>query len=321
MRSQSLLKFALLLAFVTALAAGCSKNSNKLTDPTSGGASGSSVEQAGVQDAMTSEPTLVEDGVYDDEDPASLGSDGGAALLHPLRYWRHITSVQRTFDFAFSDTDSTGRPTRALVTIRKYMHGTFNILNDDQPDSIPPDTATTSIVRKRLGDLWERHVALRRVLRSSSSEGPEWRIAGVSGVSVSSFHGTDMSPVFGDTHIRSVRIQSASGDTMITDPLAIFTLRRLPAFQPGEDVTLTVRTLRNDDVVVLVRGGDRRRFHNNGDNTYTLFWHTSAEDGVHHVGVNALSHGTLFDDAAPYDSQAWLFPYIVFPTQLAELMP
>src|SRR5690242_20544466 len=78
MRSQSLLKFALLLAFVTALAAGCGKNSNKLTDPTSGGgASGSSVEQAGVQDAMASEPTLVEDGVYDDEDPATLGSDGG----------------------------------------------------------------------------------------------------------------------------------------------------------------------------------------------------------------------------------------------------
>ena len=29
----------------------------------------------------------------------------------------------------------------------------------------------------------------------------------------------------------------------------------------------------------------------------------------------------LFDDQAPYDSQAWLFPYRVIPSEVAEFMP
>jgi hypothetical protein len=70
-----------------------------------------------------------------------------------------------------------------------------------------------------------------------------------------------------------------------------------------------------------VRTGLRRRFHNNGDNTYTLTWHTSPEDGIHHFGVNALSNGTLFDDQAPYDSDAWIFPYAIQPCFIAEYMP
>ena len=47
-------------------------------------------------------------------------------------------------------------------------------------------------------------------------------------------------------------------------------------------------TASNSDIVVMVRGGMRRSFHNNGDGTYTLLWHTLPEDGLHHLGVNAL---------------------------------
>jgi hypothetical protein len=73
--------------------------------------------------------------------------------------------------------------------------------------------------------------------------------------------------------------------------------------------------------VVLLRGGLRSKFQNNGDNTYTLAWHAAPRQGLHHVGVNALSHGTLYDDAAPYDSKAWIMPYVVNPTVLAEFIP
>ena len=45
------------------------------------------------------------------------------------------------------------------------------------------------------------------------------------------------------------------------------------------------------------------------------------EGGVHHFGVNALSHGTLFDDQAPYDSQSWIEPFIVHPLALADGTP
>ena len=35
------------------------------------------------------------------------------------------------------------------------------------------------------------------------------------------------------------------------------------------------------------------------------------ERGVRHLAVNALSHGTLYDDALPYDSKAWGIPFVV----------
>jgi len=248
---------------------------------------------------------------------------GATALVHPLRFWRHIADVRRTFEFTFSDTDSTGRPTVARVTMRKVLRGTFNILNDLAPDdSIPPDSSTVDVVRKPLADLWERHIVLRRVRDGGTGEA-EWKVAGVSGVQVMSFDPRSAlpRPAVGDTRVVKLRIQSASGDITIDDPLQAFVLRRIPLFNAGEDVTLTATTLRNDDVVVLIRAGDRRRFHNNGNGTYTLFWRAAAEAGVHHLGVNALSNGTLFDDAKPYDSQAWILPYRVAPGEISEYMP
>jgi len=327
MRHKSALSFAPLLAVLIVAAVGCSKNTNKVIAPDgstpSGG--GAAAEQAQISSVLAQTPELVDDGLAESSEQASLGTDGltgAAALLHPLHYWRRIESVNRTFEFAFTDTDSTGRPTRALVTIRKVLRGSFNILNDDAPgDSIPPDTSTTHVVHKRLADLWERNVLLRRVHAAEDPTRTVWKVAAVSGVKITSFHGQDALPTFGVTRVVRLRIQSASGDTTINDPLALFRLRSIPGFQAGENVTLTATTLRNDDVVVLVRAGDRRRFHNNGDNTYTIFWRASPETGAHHVGVNALSRGTLFDDAAPYDSQTWLFPYLVKPEELPELMP
>ena len=230
--------------------------------------------------------------------------------------------MRRTFEFAFSDSDSAGRPTRADVTIRKYLAGTFNIAFDQTPgDSMPFDSV--GIVHTPLHDLWERRVLLRRVHFPTAS-GDEWKVAAISGAKVTSYDpasSTSGNLAFGSTRIVKLRIQSSSGDTTINDPLKYFFLRRVPAFAPGEDVTFTVTTLTNTDVVVLLRNGFRRRFHNNGDDTYTIFWRTSPEDGLHHIGMNALSNGTLFDDQAPYDSEAWLFPYRVIPSEVVEFMP
>ena len=92
-------------------------------------------------------------------------------------------------------------------------------------------------------------------------------------------------------------------------------------------------TLKNDDVVVLHRVGHRFRFHNNGDNTYTGTWLVPdlrlgngprpgpGRPPIFHFGVNALSNGTLFDDQAPYDSQAWLLPVVLAPDQVADALP
>ena len=312
----------LLLALTTALMSGCGK-SNPVA--VAGGGTGSAVDQSRISETLAQTSPVFEDGLMESPDPAALSSSspsGADALIHPLHYWRRISDVRRTFEFAFSDTDSTGRPTRAVVTIRKYLAGTFNVAFDATPgDSTPFDSVGT--VHKPLHDLWERLVLLRRVHFPTATD-DEWKVAAVSGARVSSYDPASSTAghlAFGSTQIVRLRIQSASGDTVINDPLRFFLLRRIPAFGPNEDVTLTATTMTHTDVVVLLRGGMRRRFHNNGDNTYTIFWKTSAEDGIHHIGVNALSNGTLFDDRAPYDSQAWLFPYRVKPSEVAELLP
>ena len=105
------------------------------------------------------------------------------------------------------------------------------------------------------------------------------------------------------------------------DDLGKLVHRRLLRFDVSNDVTLTATTNASDDVVVFYVGDRRQRFHSNGDGTYTFTWNVAATDGVRHFGVNALSHGSLFDDQSPYDSQAWLLPYLAGTPDLADLAP
>ena len=342
MQARSL-RSTVTLAALAAILAGCGK-----TNPMSvngGSTSGSPADQAAVTGAIAATTTLVDDGLMEAADQALFSATpaGTATAIRPLHYWRRITSVKRLYSFAFSDTDTTGRPTRAVVTVKKVLAGTFNIAFDATPnDTLLLDSV--AVVHKPLNDLWTRQILLRRVHRDFEGDmvlgsGPEdgedpgsedghhhrddWKVAGVSGVDVRSFDptsGTD-NPVYGDTQIKSVRLQTATLDTTILDPLQFLMLHRIHIFGPSEDVTITVTTASNNDVVVLVRAGMRRRFHNNGDGTYTLMWRTSPEDGIHHFGVNALSNGTLFDDQAAYDSDAWIFPYAIQPCVIAQYMP
>jgi hypothetical protein len=330
-------RLTLLLAGLAALMlSSCSKNNPMGVN----GPGSSGTDQAAVSRTVASTPTLVDDGLMEASDQAlfSATTPGALTAIRPLRFWRRITSVRRTYSFAFSDTDTTGRPTRAVVTVHKELAGTFNILFDATPnDTMPFDTLAT--VHKPLHDLWVRQILLRRVHRAADGEmvmgsgqedghdgehEDEWKVAGISGADARSFdpdHSSPGAPAFGLTKIQSLHIQSTNLDTTITDPLQFVMLRRIHSFLPDEDVTLTATTLSNTDVLVLVRTGMRRRFHNNGDNTYTLTWHTSFEGGIHHFGVNALSNGTLFDDQAPYDSDAWIFPYLIQPDVCADYMP
>ena len=90
---------------------------------------------------------------------------------------------------------------------------------------------------------------------------------------------------------------------------------------PGAEVAVTVTTERADDIVLFVRHGHRARLEPNGDNTYSGRFTVPDERGVRHFGVNALSNGTLFDDDAPYNSIAWIFPYTVVNEEMAEYRP
>jgi hypothetical protein len=306
------------------LLAGCGKST--VNSPASSDTP--SLDQAQVASVVALEPEVVEDGQFESTELTSLGANPGAtgalAAINPLHFWRVITSVERRFEFAFADSDSTGRPTTALVTVHKSLAGRFNILTGVPGGDDTAIDSSVSVVRKPLADHWVRRVLLKRLPVSDSTRGV-WRVVATSGVKVTSRAAT--------TRIESLRFQTAGLDTTLTDPLHFFYLRRILKLEPGTPVTLTVTTLKNDDVVVMCRFGHRFRFHNNGDHTYTGVWQVPdlrvgpgprpgpGRPPIFHFGVNALSHGTLFDDQAPYDSQAWLLPVLLAPDQVADALP
>jgi hypothetical protein len=311
-------RLSLTLPLLLALLAGCASRGtvNAPSDP----ATGTSADQAEVASVVASNPSFIDEEVSESPEQMSLGTAslgtgdvgmlGAETAIRPLTFWRDIRDIERRFEFAFSDPDSTGRPTTAVVTVRKLLRGSFNILvADDVAEGSPPEA---HVIHKPLADHWVRRLLLKRV-RLAESDRRVWRVVATSGVKVTSRDA--------ETRIESLRIQSGPLDTTIIDPLAFFRLRAILKLEPGADVTLTATTLRHDDIVLLYLRDHRVRFHNNDDFTYTAVFLAPDLMGLHHVGVNALSHGTLFDDAAPYDSQSWIEPYLVHPILIADGTP
>lgn len=287
-----------ILALCAVALAGCGKTSS-IQSPTSGGSGGN--DEAGVSAALQSSPEYVNEPWSSDEEPTTVdGEARGFAAIQPLRFWRRITLVESDIHVEYSQPDPNGRPTLAIATVKRHLQGTFNIVAGTPED--------TSIVRKPLDDEWTRKLALvRRPVRESSELGP-WRIAGTSGV--------DVRTIDGATRVLSLRVQATDLDTTITDPLELHRLRRVIRFAPGTEVTLTATTADPADVVLFHARDHRRRFVNNGDGTHTFVFPVGEFPGLRHFGVDALSHGTLFDDALPYDSNAWILAYAVVALRL-----
>ncbi|HUK62078.1 MAG TPA: hypothetical protein VLV15_02055 [Dongiaceae bacterium] len=300
------------LALAVALVAGCGKSGSTLS-PAAGGDTGS-VDQIQVSEAIAAHPEVLDDGgLSSDPTQTSLSTGGGAtpasieAPIQPLFFWRHITRTDRSFEFAFSDTDSTGRPTRAIVTALRNFGGQFNVVVGDSNSF-----GGGNVIHKNLVDHWVRRIELRR-MRLTATGDPVWKIVAASAVRITSKDAT--------AHIQSIQVETAGLDTTLTAPLELFRLRGLLRFAPDTPVTITVTTTHDNDVVLLYSANRRMRFKNNGDGTYVGTWSTPDLAGLRHVGINALTHGTLYDDSAPYDSQAWMLPFVVTGHELADYLP
>lgn len=301
------LAIALGLLLVAAAVSGCSKSTKPAAPLGSNGVGvngATAVDVAQTGDAVAASAGLINENMYATLAPMPLMSGTlVAAMARPIHWWRTIDSTARTVDFVYGDPDSLGHPTTAVATIHKHYFGTFNIAGGDtgRVDSM------RHIVRKPFDDLWTRRLMLRRFRADSSGPADSshreihWRVVGTSGVTVTSANAT--------TQILSIRIQAGARDTLITDPLQLHRLRRILWIPHDTPVTVTVRTGRSDDLVALFHGPERRRFKANGDNTYTIAFTDGDFPGLRHFGVNAFSKGTIFDDAAPYDSQAWVLPF------------
>ena len=298
------LPLILLLLALPGLLAGCGRDT-----PGAPGAATSStaLDQAEVTAVLAGLPEVTEAAQFESEEPTELATAADEPPLPgaPLRFWRVITGVERRLEFAFADPDSAGRPTTAVVTLHRQLTGRFNVLR-----RVPGAAADSfHLVHKPLADHAVRRVLLKRA-PAGDAAGPAWRLVALSGERITARDAA--------TRVLSLRVQSAERDTTITDPLAFFRLRGVLKLEPGAPVTLTVTTPRDDDVVVLCRAGHRLHFRNEGGGVHTAVWRVpdlrpeEARPGrppLFHVGVNALSHGTLFDDAAAYALHADLLAH------------
>ena len=288
---------------VLGLLAGCGRSTKSL-DPSASTTTGTGVSAAAaaiataqVNDQIAVNSQLIDEDAYQSSSISVALPDGpgGYALIHPLRWFRQIKSVDRSVSTDLQQPDSLGRPTVAIVTVHKELKGVLHIFASD--------SAVTDSMRiaKTIDDNWTRKLVLHRVWIDSTGTKAHWHIVGTSGVKVATVGGT--------THIQSVRVQAGAVDTLITDPLALYRLRRTLHVPEDTHVTVTVTTDHADDDVFFYHSFDRHRFHSNGDGTFTTMFTTGDFPGLHHFGVDALSRGTLHDDAAAYSSNAWVFPF------------
>ncbi|MBM2846931.1 MAG: hypothetical protein HW407_2243 [Bacteroidetes bacterium] len=103
----------------------------------------------------------------------------------------------------------------------------------------------------------------------------------------------------------------------------------LPQLDPSARIVVqaTVVSASPDTDLVALRYGvgtfQKRRFRmqlisevNNGNGTYTRVYQgpffVHFHRGFFHAGVDAITRGTLFDDATPYSASWWGIPYRVF---------
>ena len=282
-----------LLAVAAFALASCGKTSSLQSPAAGGGASPTASDQAQIAQALQEASVFVQEDLTTSSLPFEADARGTFAVVRPWRFWREITDVQTTMETAYSNPDSLGRPRLATVTIHRALTGTFNLVG-----RVFSDTDTTiARVRKPLADDWTRRIALIRRPIPNDTGLTRWRLAGTSGV--------DVRTKGGATRILSLHVVATGLDTTITDPLELHRLHRVFRVAAGDTVTVTATTQANDDVV-LFRGYDvRRRFVNNGDGTHTFKFRSGVFRGLRHFAVDALSHGTLFDDTAPYDANIW----------------
>jgi hypothetical protein len=314
--------------------AGCSKE-DSIVDPLNQPPAGVTTEEGAIQNlALTDEFTANTEVTLNDGDllPVEYGIVGKiAAEITPLRFGRFITSITRNVVVQYQPGDSIAE---AMVT--RDILGVFKVRGINGGG----DTVT---VAKDFHDRSQRRVIFRRISNDTLHFWRNWIPVGTSLVGGGTVEPND------NIAIRKVELFLPNGDTVtVTDPLQFLMRYRwemrvggammdslhterppVPELLNGQQLTIRVSvqsTSADTDMVLLRFGCDpfhKRRGamrivseQDNGDGTYTRvyerMWTVPPLHGFFHATVDAMTHGTIFDDTEPYSVSWWGVPYRVF---------
>lgn len=312
---------ALLALFAaTLVVAGCGQSgptANSTTDPAAQYAGESGVENTTASLPDEFESTTYEDGSAAKADISASGTMSVEAAIDPALWFRLIRRHDRRFVIEFQHPDT--NTVEAHVVIHDHLVGTFNVIT--QRDTIEGGNTERLWIKKPLDDKGVRKAVFvrHRTAPDSTAEDREdgfadgwspWRLVALSGEEITSDGGTRA--------IQSVEVQSGAVDVTITDPLELVRRNQLPMIAPGAEVHVIATTGDPTDVLVLYARWGRMRMRPTGTpGQWEARFMAPTQGGLRHLAVNALSHGTLFDDALPYDSKAWALPFRVATGEVA----
>jgi hypothetical protein len=307
--------FAVLLCALAPLVSGCGREG--AMSPTSPGATSS--DQQTFSNMIDQEPALAEGGTYETPgesefpDGYAVGSGASADVfstadaIRPVYFFRVIRERSREIDIHIDEDTA---KVIAHVDVTDHFAGSFNIVTVDSTDA----GLVRHLTKKPLRDIGRFRAVFARWKKPSPDDpdAPEdpartigdwtrWHLVGISGREIHSPDNT--------ARILSVHLQTEAGlDTTIEDPLALWRfprgLLRIPA---NTRVKVTVKTQDPTDAVFLLAGWGHQRLRPTADGFVGGF-RSPYETRLFRFGVNALDHGTLFNDQAPYDSDFWGIP-------------
>ncbi len=269
---------------------------------------------------VANDEVTFEDKAVEPLDYTVLGKTDEA--ITPLRFGRFVQNIGKEIKIEVQAGD-----TIAFGHIQKTVTGIFRIRALKGTDTVT--------VEKPFSDVSEREIIFKRVARERERYWLNWVPVGTSLVS----GGTVTPP--SQVQLQKVEMRLPGGkDITITEPQQFFMRYRwmrmfmggqedAPELAAGETVTLraTVRSDAPDADIVMLRFGfdatHRNRIRmqlasevNNGDGTYTrtfeLSWQVHFHRGHFNAQIDAMTKGTLYDDAAPYSVSWWAVPYRVF---------
>lgn len=196
----------------------------------------------------------------------------------------------------------------AYVIYEGYNRGFLDIL------ALDPDSGWV-LYKKLLSETYVIHAVFRRT-GNETDQNRGWELTHISGA-------IGISDSVNTVGIDSIRIESLSyPDTILKDPLRLFSVDNILTFSQGEPVTLTIYT--NDGtaraflhVFAFFPRHIRIPFTNMGGGIYQNPhpWYTQLIPAVRLAVFDLMQYETLHDSEYPYDFCGWLFPYQIVSTK------